>query len=483
VRAIDREDRADTEARRWLAVAELRQSNFADIAFGDAGWNAEGEAYTQHALRTALCYEHAFLNAIGRRLSASVNLPATFPLYVAKTVFRAEGADMPSYGPGGGPLGVDNWARGFALVEPRYREVCRQVWDRTLALAEAGKFWNPTGLISDLDACSAAFRFVNHPGGEPLAVDPATVLPRTLVDRQRGGFVLRNAWQDDDDSVATVLVDHAKVQAGWRGPDFGDIRWYALGTVWAERGIPWGNGINLRRAEKDGSYPDVRQFGSVVSVPGFKLAQGGTPALPTGRAALVGATLANDGSGVVNVDLSGCYVGVEETEGARRTRAKDVGVRALRSVAVDHSGAAGVPALLAVADRLTGTKGDETWQFCTAAEHQITTDATGFTITAANGATLRGTVVAPATPTLSVESVKFSHEANYHGSHDQVWLTRQVIRVKGAGGLFVVVMTVQRGAAPDVKVESFKARVGGQAVIWDGKSLVLDKFTTERSLP
>jgi hypothetical protein len=481
VRAIDRGENADTGARRWLAVAELRQSNFADIAFGDAGWNGEGEAYTQHALRTALCFEHAFLNATGRRLSASANVPATFPLYVAKTVFRAAGADMPSYGPGGGPLGVDNWARGFALVEPRYREACRQAWDRTTALAEAGKFRNPTGLISELDACSAAFRFVNHPGGEPAPVDVARAVPRTLVDRRKGGFVFRNAWKDDDDSVATLLVDHAETAAGWRGPDYGDIRWYALGTVWAERGIPWGNGINLRRAEKDGTYPDLRQFGSVVSVPGRKIANAGTPALATGRAALVGATLGGDGSGVVNVDLSGCYIGVEEAEvgGKKKTRAKDVGIRALRSVAVDYSGAAGVPALMAVADRLTGTKGNETWQFCTAAEHKIITDATGFTIAAANGATLRGTVVAPAKPTITVVPAKFSHEANYHGSHDQVWLTRQVIRVQGAGSLFVVVMTVQQGVAPVVAVEGTKAKVGAQTITWDGTTLKLEKFTTD----
>jgi hypothetical protein len=486
VRAIDREENADTEARRWLAVAELRQSNFADIAFGDAGWNGEGEAYTQHALRTALCFEHAFLNATGRRLSASANLPATFSLYVAKTVFRADGADMPSYGPGGGPLGVDNWARGFALVEPRYREVCRQAWDRTTALAETGKFQNPTALISDLDACSAAFRFVNHPGTEPATVDVAGVVPRVLVDRRKGGFVFRNAWKDDDDSVATLLIDHAKIQAGWNGPDYGDIRWYALGTVWAERGIPWGNGINLRRAEKDGTYPDLRQFGSVVSVPGCKIAQAGTPAPKTGRAALIAANVAADGSGVVDVDLSGCYVGAVEVEVPGQTKkkseVKDLGIRARRSVAVDYSGAAGVPALMAVADRLTGTKGDETWQFCTAAEHKITTDATGFTITAANGATLRGTVVAPAIPTITVVSAKFSHEANYHGSHDQVWLTRQVIRVQGAGSLFVVVMTVQKGAAPAVAVDGTKAKVGAQTIAWDGTTLKLEKLAATSAI-
>jgi hypothetical protein len=494
--AIDREDRASTETRRWLAVAEIRLGNWGEVAFGEAGWNTEGEAYTQHAMRMGLLFEHAFRNAMGRGAQPGSRLVSTFPLYVAKTVFSDQGAETPSYAPGGGPLGVDNWARGFGLIEGKYRDICQAAWDRTQALADAGRLKGPMVPTADLDCTSAAFRFINHPGTPAPAIAVETVLPRALIDRYKGGFVWRNAWKDADDSVATLFAMSGP-SPGWNGPDWGDLRWQALGSTWADRGIPAGNGIDLRKPGKDGLHPDRRQYGSVVVVPGVAVTDGGrrfdaakypprreSKPRDAGAVDLVSAALAEDGSGLVTVDVSNAYLGEEIVEApasdgkpARKQKTPvDLGIRALRTVAMDHSGASGAPALMAVADVLTGTQGDEVWQFCTAPGHTIATDATGFTITAAEGAVLRGTVVLPQQPVFSVAKVRFTHEINYHARHQQTPLDRQVIRLTGAGSRFVVVMTVSRGAAPAVEIDGTTATVGGQTVIWDGQVLRLGVF-------
>lgn len=505
VAAVDRADQASTEARRWLAVAEIRLGNWGEFAFGETGWNSEGEAYTQHAMRMGLVFEHAFRNAMGRGAQPGNRLVSTFPLYVAKTVFSDLGAEAPSYAPGGGPLGVDNWARGFGLIEPAYRDICQAAWDRTQALAEAGKLAGPMVPVADLDCTSAAFRFVNHPGTPAPATAVETVLPRALIDRYKGGFVWRNAWKGSEDSVATLLTMRTP-PPGWSGPDWGDLRWMALGSVWADRGIPAGNGIDLRRPNKDGTFPDRRQYGSIVVVPGVKMTDGGRwfdqaqyppvsqspmPSRDAGLATLVSAALAEDGSGLAELDVSNMYLGettieLPAADGKRantRRNLVDLGIRARRWVAMDHSGASGAPALMTVADRLTGTKGDEVWQFCTAAGHTVTTDATGFTITAADGAVLRGTVVLPKQPVLSSSKVRFTHEINYHGRHSQTALDRQVIRLTGKGSQFVVVMTVSRGAPPPVQVDGAKAAVGGQTITWDGAGLTLGTMIAKPCWP
>jgi hypothetical protein len=154
----------------------------------------------------------------------------------------------------------------------------------------------------------------------------------------------------------------------------------------------------------------------------------------------------------------------------------DLGIRGMRSVAVDYSGASGTPALIAVADRITGAAGTNTWQFVTLKEHKVVVDDHGFTVTATNGATLRATVVAPAAPRIRVVPRTFKHESNYHGGHGGMTYTRSVVEIPG-GEFFFVVMTIQRDAPPAVRVEGTGADaavvIGGRTVRFDDAKLVL----------
>jgi hypothetical protein len=203
---------------------------------------------------------------------------------------------------------------------------------------------------------------------------------------------------------------------------------------------------------------------------------------------------------------------------------------AIRAVAVDYSGAAGAPMLLAVVDRMTGFTGRYTvpkgvydsvaanvrrerqtlamgrhpmfdrmaiaasiakrkqelqeaqdpstddlfggdsgpaidlelkepkvrkdpslWQWVTAMENKVETHERGFTIAAPNGATLNATFIHPRAPKIHIEEERPWHEVNYHYDHQYACFPIRVIRAEG-GCEFFVVMTLQRGKAPEVTV-------------------------------
>ena len=327
---------ADPAAQRWLAVARQRIALWSHSALGDAGWNLEGEAYTQHAMRLVLPFAHAYRNAYGRSVFEDRNLSATFPLYATKTVFGPGGAAMPDYGPGGGPLGVDNWARGFALVEDRFRPACLDAWDRTQALADAGNLIGPMQPVAQLDGVSAALRFINHPGESVKPRAGAGLTPLT-VDHLRGAVVCRNRWQDGNDAVVTWFADTATRGGGWKAPDAGDFRVFALGRQWAVRGISFGNGSSSRGQE------NMRWYGNVVVVPE-------APMLRAPLATDLTVSPAGEMAWLAAARFDNCYLGAAEEkrpdEKKPRRVAADLGIRATRQFAVDYSGACGAPVLV-----------------------------------------------------------------------------------------------------------------------------------------
>ena len=448
--AYERSGGLNPHAEDWIEIARHHLERYAD-SLGSHGWNMEGEAYTQHTLRVLLPFAHAYRNLTGRAMTARNDLFMTFPLYVAKTIFGRDHARMQGYGAGGGPLGVDNWARGFGLVPEKYKRACLWTWNRTLRVAEQGKLTTIYPTVEEIDPMSAAFMFVNYPL-DMTEQNPAEVLPRVTVDEERGGYVFRNRWRDADDFVVSFFVDENCPGGSWSFPEGGSFRIAGLGEEWAVRGAGLGNGGSGR------NLPHVRLLQNLLQVSDKR---------PEGRLTCGHSTYFDrhpDGSGTVTADLSPVYAAWGDISGTR-------------SFAVDYSERSGAPCLVVVADRVSGTKGGNDWQFC--ADYVNTVDVTNntFTVTAESGATLRGTVLLPRSPRISVsEHKKLRHEVAFHGGHWHGLFGRRVVHVQG-GEKFIVIMTVQKDAAPLVEEkdsasrETFSAAAGERIIRFDGKKI------------
>jgi len=445
---------------RWLGVARQRIENWANQALGDRGWNHEGEAYTQHSYRSVFAFAHAYRNVTGYELAPGGKLNTALAGYVGRTVLGTGNPRMQSFAPGGGPLGVDNWARGFGLATDVLKPVCLWTWNRTQAAADAGKFTSPDQPVATLDPLSAAFWFVNYPVAMQER-NPGELRDQLVADRDRGGFVFRNRWQDDDDIAATFWLDSNHRGGGWGSAEAGEFRIMGLGVDWAVRGMGWGNGSDYR--SKSIAHP--RLFQNVVFVP--EASKGGRNGVATGS------ELKPDGSGFVSANLDQVYQGPSKRSAAKADAAAPVAkLTGQRSFAADYSGKCGAPALFAVADKVAGSAGTNLWQLVTEKDHQVTVDGNAFTIMAHNGASLRGTVVLPATAQIQVITKTIRHEINYHGSHKRADFPRQVITVPG-NDTFFVVLTLQKGAAPAVTVTGTMVTVGRHKVSFEGTNLVL----------
>ena len=437
---------ANPLAERWLGVGRQRIENWAVRALGEIGWNHEGEAYTQHSYRVVLPFAHAYRNVTGHELVSPGKLNTCLLNYVGRTIVGTAAGRMQSFAPGGGPLGVDNWARGLGLLLPEYRAHALWTWDHTQSLADAGKLKLPEAPVDHLDPMSAAFRFVNY----PLDVEernPSVVRERICTDTDRGGYVFRNRWRDDDDIVATVFLNSNFRGGGWSSAETGEFRISGLGVDWAVRGMGFGNGSSHRKV------PNMRAAQNVL-LPAELVGQGVYEAVPTHCKATP------DGGGLVSFNLNDVYTAAKA--GAKgETRATptrpgaragyDVGIRGMRAFAADYSGACGAPALFAVADQVSGTSGVNTWQLVTEQDHAVTIADNTFTVKAANGATLHATVVSPKAPKVETDNKTLRHEINYHGGHRRADFRRTVVNVRGAE-FFLVVMTLQKGKAPEVRL-------------------------------
>ena len=461
-------------AERWLDVAQRLVGAFCSRSLGDGGWNCEGDCYTRWALRLVYPFACAYRNVTGRDLAAEPNAGTTLVLAVAKTMLGKEHAHATDYGRGGGPLDPNLFARGFTLVPARLKPAVLWTWNRTQALSDGKRLRNANYSPADaqLDALSAVFGFLNHPAG--LAEqNPGELLPRVYVDRQRGGYVFRNRWRDEDDFVA-MIYRNADLPFGgfWTASDVGEFRISGLGVDWAVRG---------------GSFASGRQGArhtNMVWLSDELLRSGGL------AAAELHLRRADDGSGAVSLDMSPACVGAEKwTPSAHPGRPPtprgkaDIGIRAIRCFAADYSGRCGAPGLFVVADRFTGGKGEAIWQLVTHAGKKVRTEANTFTIEAPDGATLAGTVIAPATapagkPRLDVERVTKRQEINFSQNHIGRTFTFDCIQLHGRGQ-FLVVMTVQRADPPKVTATGAGLdaiiRVGKQTVRFDGSRLLLGK--------
>ena len=462
------------EPLRWAMVACREAEGYFLNGLGDHGWNQEGEAYTRHATRLAMPLALCVRNTFGRDIPGAERLGMMMALAAAATVYSDDGARMQSFNVGGGPMDVDLFARAFGFVPDPQRPAVLWAWNRSLALAEAGKLKDPHGVISRHDGLSTAMLLLNYPL-EMAEKNPREVLPRVTVDRQKGGVVFRNDWAGRDDIVVSVFANSNPPGGSWSSAQGGTFRITGLGHDWVVRGQGYGNGGSGR------GLPDFSLYQNMVDVKEQFLDF-------SPEATIAALHKQDDGSGRLSLTMDGIYIHrVKEkvefgTEQRRRVRweargLQDLGIRATRSMAVDYSGRSGAAAVIAIGDRLTGTQGANTWQLTTEAAHEVAVDGNRFTITAADGASLAGTVVRPAGAKVRVEASQHVHEINYHGAHRRSRFDRKSVLVKGVDKdqEFLVVLTLQKARVPAVAVDAAGAtRVGPLRIVFDGKAVAID---------
>jgi len=456
---------ADYWPRLWLASARLRMDLWGTHAISERGWNIAGDCYTLPSLQAIAPFAHAHANATGTALGSPGHLDWVLPHQVAKTVFSAERAFAPAYGRGGGPYGPMPYARCFGFVPPALQPAVGWAAHKTWELAQAGKLTSENLVVDDLDPLSAAFALVNWPTPDQVK-PPQGILPVTIADHQRCAWLFRNRYQDGEDAVA-ALAGFIHPGGDWGDVVSGDFRLAALGNEWAVRGglTNWTNTIRFS--------PDFLASRKVR------------------KAVYREATAPNpDGATAVTLDLCPLL----KTQGGGEKLGPPLGSR---SFLIDYSGACGAPVLAVLRDELPvvtppaapvrdafedALRGETAkpappvppyqWQFVTLPVHQLALRADGFTLTATNGATLQATVLRPGKVELSQETGAFYMELNYRHDHRGGQLQRTAVTMNGSGP-FLVVFTIQRGAAPAVALAGDQLRVGPRTVRLTEKGLAL----------
>jgi hypothetical protein len=285
------------------------------------------------------------------------------------------------------------------------------------------------------------------------------VLPHVWHAQTRGFCCFRNAWEGADDIVAQIYAKQGQ-PCGWNQAEAGCFQIYGLGHEWAWK--------DNDAAGKTGS----RWLDNVVMLPEDPI-----DAWAEGKVTWFQGD-EHTGSGVVSIDLENVYRCLRPTGKKGVKESYDGGIHGLRSFAADYSGQAGVPALFAVVDHIQGG-GQKIWSWQLPRDPKAECVIDGNTFTLKQGdASLKATFVGPSA--VKIEKVQGTFEANkLSGIASAPCRALHVSSPDGKAGDFFVILTLQRGPAPEVKVKrkgkDVVATVGRQTVRFDGAKVILGK--------
>lgn len=451
---------------RWLYLAELAKyhmDQYYRYCFGDGGWQTEGEGYTLYSCMLPLEYARAYERMYGADVSGGPDVSHFAPRYIMQTIFGGKRLVSQSFSLASGTMHSGHYARAFPLVPDEWKPAALWAWKKTMEPTNEGE-----SRPKMRDLMTAIYTLLNYPT-EMKAKNPGECMPLTWAATTKGGYIFRNRWRDIDDIVSQVFLK-SEGEGGWSHPDGGSIRIYGLGYEWAIVGI-------------NNSKAGSRWFENVVMLPE-------DPVNERMRAIRTFYEPRGDGSGVISMDMNLVYAGTKTVKNNKGNEKKvslvdhgfrllrdnllDLGIRGMRSVAVDYSGKSGAPALFVIVDKIKGG-GKKVWQWQLGklddSDTTVSIEDNTFTIRQGN-ATLKATFIAPADVKLTLAQGKENIHLKY-GKYGDVNLN--AIHATG-GDSFYVVMTLQRGETPDVQVEGtglkVKVTVGKQNISFDGEKIV-----------
>ncbi|GDY12898.1 hypothetical protein LBMAG53_17760 [Planctomycetota bacterium] len=433
-------------AERWLAVARQRVEAWSTQAIGAGGWPSEGQAYSQHSLRLVYPFARAYQHCRGLPMIWSGHLGAFLSRSAFTAVVDASHASAPAFGPGGGPTGLDSFARGFPFVSAEDRPQVALTFQQCLTLAKAGKFKDPHAIIDGIDGLSGLLLAVDGPGD----VAPKPSIQRMQVDPQMKAVSFRDRFQDGDDAVFSAWLG---VRApSWSAEDNGDLRLTALGYDWLVRGSGWGNGSSGRK------QPNGRLHQNLVQIPGWSADLKRQAELVAPEATALGGRFGmRIGMKPAQTSASSDDNGGSASASATTSQANG---EWRRDVAVAF--ASGSTVTVAIADLVVGTPKETHWQLALDGSLKVAADGSTCTATASDGATLKISLLRPAGATFTTYQHTNTHEINYHGDHAQKKFTTTIVDAAG-GDSYLAVLTVQRGPAPSVAADGENAWTVGNA--------------------
>ncbi len=414
-----------TDPQRLYQLAARNIGRYLAMAIGDHGWGTEGDHYTTEPLvLTIFPFLQAYQNVVGEDFGQDSHANWILPYYLTRTVVSNGKLGIAAYGRHRYYPGGTLFTMGLGTTPRQFLPGIFWFFDRYLGMEGDKSF----GINSPQEAAFALAGYQEN----IVRKNPEEISDRVLVDQQKGFYVFRDRWQDENDFVASIHLKQQPLGQSWSSADVGSFRIWGLGGRWANPGTSKGGG----KDENAIVMPKARPWRS--SQPVFFQSQA-------------------NGSGIVSLLTNSLW---------RKNSKPPISIKLLRSFAVDYSGASGAPGLFVVVDKFIGAVDarefqDKTWVMNT--EGTVKIAGQSFIIEATNGATMRGTFITPDPVQISVQKSKTENRILATGGND-----------------FFVIMTVQQGKAPDIKVSGTgldtQVQIGKQTIYFQKDRIALSKF-------
>ena len=357
------------EAERLANLARRNVERYLSSAIGDRGFGVEGDHYTTEVLvLTVFPFLQAYRNILGLDLVTGSGVSWSLPQYLLRGIPQSGQLSVPTYGRYRRYADGSLFAVGLGTVSDTIYPSIMGVFDQIWGLEGDRSF----GITSPHEA---PYIFMGY---QPImAKNPIETFERVLIDKKVGFSLFRDRWQNKNDFVSSIYLKKRRPMGTWSFPDVGSFRLWGLGGKWATAG----------------SNEDEIQE-NVVFLPQSR---------PWSSSLAIHSQSSSDGSGSISLKTNNIF---------RPNSKPPVVINSIRGFLVDYSGLSGVPGLFAVVDQFFGSTNAEMFKekiWVMHTQEQVKLNKKGFTLRAANGATLAATFIAP-------QQVKLSSKRTHSGS-------------------------------------------------------------------
>jgi hypothetical protein len=442
------------ERTRYLLYLFCRE------ATGTGGFRGENSHYGLLAAEMSIEYAACYRRMFGTDLSPYDDITWMVP----RMIF---GHDYPEPDGRPAPLNINGYTRldgeffayAYPIAPARWKDSVLWAWNRQLGVKDADGLAKLVAAQTAVDSSGvSSWLFLSYPlGAKPR--HPAETLPLTWEAPDHGYYGFRSGWTGKGDFV---LQAHAKSHftGGWSSPNAGTFRLYGRSQSWNE----------TSSARDANAWEENR-----VMMPDDAV-------IEFGQGRVTAVDFKPDGSGALTIDMNDVYGGetgrLYTMYGNFRypSAYKDLGIRALRALAVDYSGKSGAPCLFVLVDKIQGGKSKVwTWNLGEAAVvPNVTVAGNAFTVPK-GAATLRGVFVAPE----KAQVKAIVNEVKVGGKGEVTSRKVPTLMAQGGDNFFLVATVQDAGVTPPaVKVEGAgldaTVTVGGRKIRFDGQKIVLE---------